>query len=73
VAVAEAHGGKFPASAAALTALPGIGAYTSAAIAAICWDERVGVLDGNVERVLARYWAVPVPVAAVKPMRCARP
>jgi A/G-specific adenine glycosylase len=66
-AVAEAHGGKFPASAEALTALPGIGAYTSAAIAAICRDERVGVLDGNVERVLARYWAVPVPVAAVKP------
>ena len=65
--VAEEHGGQFPASAAALAALPGIGAYTSAAIAAICRDERVGVLDGNVERVLTRYWAVKQPVAAVKP------
>lgn len=64
--VAGAHGGRFPQSAAALRALPGIGPYTAAAIAAICFDERVGVLDGNVERVLARYHALAVPVREAK-------
>jgi len=65
-AVVERHGGVFPRTAAELRALPGIGAYTSAAIAAITADEQVAVLDGNVERVLARYLALPVPVDRAK-------
>ncbi|MFN8899884.1 MAG: A/G-specific adenine glycosylase [Pseudomonadota bacterium] len=53
VVVAE-HGGRVPGSAAALSALPGIGRSTAAAIAAFCFGERVAILDGNVKRVLAR-------------------
>jgi len=48
------HGGRFPATAAALQDLPGIGRYTSAAIASIAFGEPVAVVDGNVERVLRR-------------------
>ncbi|MGA8271078.1 MAG: A/G-specific adenine glycosylase [Candidatus Sulfotelmatobacter sp.] len=48
------HGGKFPATAEGLQALPGIGRYTAAAIASIVFDEPVAVVDGNVERVLQR-------------------
>lgn len=65
-AVVRDHGGVFPGSALELQALPGIGAYTSAAIAAICFDERVAVLDGNLDRVLARYHALDVPVREAK-------
>ncbi|MEQ9638035.1 MAG: A/G-specific adenine glycosylase [Devosia marina] len=65
-AVVAEHGGEFPDSAAGLQTLPGIGAYTSAAIAAICFDERVAVLDGNLDRVLARYYALDVPVREAK-------
>jgi A/G-specific adenine glycosylase len=65
-AVVELHDGVFPAGSVALQGLPGIGAYTAAAIAAICFDETVAVLDGNLDRVLARYYAVPVPVREVK-------
>ena len=53
VVVAE-HGGHFPANAAALAELPGIGRSTAAAIAAFCFGERVAILDGNVKRVLSR-------------------
>jgi A/G-specific adenine glycosylase len=53
-AVVKEHGGKFPASAQKLRKLPGIGRYTAAAIASISFDEPVAVVDGNVERVLAR-------------------
>lgn len=67
-AVVARHGGKFPTSAAALRDLPGIGDYTSAAIAAICHDERVAVVDGNVDRVVARYLALPRPVREEKPL-----
>ena len=66
VAVAEGLGGRFPDSAAGLLGLPGIGPYTAAAIAAIAHDERVAVVDGNVERVVARYLALPVPVREAK-------
>ncbi|KKB83976.1 adenine glycosylase [Devosia limi DSM 17137] len=66
VAVVRDHGGVFPTTSAGLQALPGIGAYTSAAIAAICFDERVAVLDGNLDRVLARYFALAVPVREAK-------
>ncbi len=65
-AVVRDHGGEFPHSSAALQALPGIGAYTSAAIAAICFDEPIAVLDGNLDRVLARYYALDVPVREAK-------
>ncbi|WP_240549645.1 A/G-specific adenine glycosylase [Devosia salina] len=65
-AVVRDHAGIFPDTAAGLQALPGIGAYTSAAIAAICFDERVAVLDGNLDRVLARYYALKVPVREAK-------
>jgi len=57
VAVMEQHGGSFPASAAQLEELPGIGRSTAAAIASFCWDERAAILDGNVKRVLARVLA----------------
>lgn len=48
------HGGRFPASAAELARLPGIGRSTAAAIAAFCFGERAAILDGNVKRVLTR-------------------
>ncbi|RUT31154.1 A/G-specific adenine glycosylase [Arsenicitalea aurantiaca] len=65
-AVVARHGGRFPQTAAVLASLPGIGAYTSAAIAAIAEDEPIAVVDGNVERLLARYLALPVPVREAK-------
>ena len=68
VAVAEHHGGVFPKTAAGLRDLPGIGDYTSAAIAAICHDEPVAVVDGNVDRVVARYVALEKPVRDEKPL-----
>ena len=67
-AVVEQHGGKFPASEAALRALPGIGAYTAAAIAAIAFDAPAAPVDGNVERVIARLFAV-ADAAAARPSR----
>jgi A/G-specific adenine glycosylase len=66
-AVVERHGGKFPASEAALRALPGIGDYTAAAIAAIAYDAPASPVDGNVERVVARLFAVAEPLPAAKP------
>jgi len=48
------HGGKFPQTAEGLRTLPGIGRYTSAAIASIAFDQPAAVVDGNVERVLQR-------------------
>ena len=52
--VARERGGRFPETAEALRELPGIGRYTSAAIASIAFGEAVAVVDGNVERVLQR-------------------
>jgi A/G-specific adenine glycosylase len=52
--VVHDHDGVFPQTAAGLQALPGVGRYTAAAIASICYGERVAVLDGNVMRVLSR-------------------
>ncbi len=52
--VVEQHGGRFPASSAALAELPGVGRSTAAAIAAFCFGERCAILDGNVKRVLTR-------------------
>ncbi len=67
-AVVERHGGVFPADRAALQALPGIGEYTSGAIAAIAFDIRAGAIDGNAERVIARVFAIetPMPLAKVE-------
>ena len=48
------HGGVFPQTAMALQTLPGIGRSTAAAIASLCFGERVAILDGNVKRVLTR-------------------
>jgi A/G-specific adenine glycosylase len=66
-AVVERHGGKFPANEAALRELPGIGAYTAAAIAAIAFEAPATPVDGNVERVVARLYAVNAPLPAAKP------
>ena len=61
------HGGRFPDDEAALRALPGIGAYTAAAIAAIAFDRPAAAVDGNVERVMARLFAVATPLPQAKP------
>jgi A/G-specific adenine glycosylase len=66
-AVVENHGGRFPDGPAALRALPGIGDYTAAAIAAIAFDRRIAAVDGNVERVVARLFAEHEPLPGVKP------
>ena len=66
-AVVEWHGGEFPANEVALRALPGIGAYTAAAIAAIAYDAPATPVDGNVERVVARLFAIDAPLPAAKP------
>jgi A/G-specific adenine glycosylase len=66
-AVVERHGGKFPASEAQLRALPGIGDYTAAAIAAIAFDLPASPVDGNIERVIARLYAVTTALPAAKP------
>jgi len=65
--VAGAHKGVFPFDRAGLMALPGIGPYTAAAIAAIAFDLPEVVVDGNVERVMARLFAVETPLPAAKP------
>ena len=62
-----AQGGRFPETREALLLLPGIGPYTAAAIAAIAFDRPETVMDGNVERVVARLYAVETPLPAAKP------
>ena len=66
-AVVADHGGEFPETREALLTLPGIGPYTASAIAAIAFDEPATVVDGNVERVMARRFAVQTPLPAAKP------
>lgn len=61
------HSGQFPADHAALLKLPGIGPYTAAAISSIAFDMRYTVLDGNVERVMARLHDIHTPLPAAKP------
>jgi len=65
-AVVEQHGGQFPPSEAALRELPGIGGYTAAAIAAIAFDQAATPIDGNIERVMARLYAVTTPLPGAK-------
>ena len=65
--VAGEHGGVFPDTEEALRALPGIGAYTAAAIAAIAFGRRAVVVDGNVERVVSRLHALKEPLPQARP------
>jgi A/G-specific adenine glycosylase len=69
-AVVADHGSQFPADTDTLLTLPGIGPYTAAAIAAIAFDKPAVVVDGNVERVVARLFAVETPLPAAKPELC---
>ncbi|HMB75297.1 MAG TPA: A/G-specific adenine glycosylase [Kiloniellaceae bacterium] len=64
--VAGELGGVFPDTEERLRALPGIGPYTAAAIAAIAFDRNATVVDGNVERVVARLFAVETPLPDAK-------
>ena len=66
-AVVEQHGGAFPDTLDALRALPGIGDYTAAAVAAIAFDAPAVPVDGNVERVVTRLFAVEEELPAAKP------
>jgi A/G-specific adenine glycosylase len=66
-AVANDHAGVFPGTEETLRALPGVGAYTAAAVAAIAFDRPANVVDGNVERVMARLYAVETPLPDAKP------
>lgn len=69
--VSRDHGGVFPHEEAILRTLPGVGDYTAAAIAAIAFGKRAVVVDGNVERVVARLFAIDTPLPAAKPLICA--
>lgn len=62
VQVMEQHGGQFPKDMAGLKSLKGVGDYTAAAIASICFDVPEAVVDGNVYRVLARIRGVSTPI-----------
>ncbi|HEY6916894.1 MAG TPA: A/G-specific adenine glycosylase [Allosphingosinicella sp.] len=64
--VAGQHGGRFPDTEAELRQLPGVGRYTAAAIAAIAFGRRAVVVDGNVERVVSRLFAVTEPLPGVR-------
>lgn len=61
-----AAGGRFPGDEAALRALPGLGAYTAAAVAAIAFGQRAVVVDANVERVVARLFAIADPLPGAR-------
>ncbi|WP_240654603.1 A/G-specific adenine glycosylase [Croceicoccus ponticola] len=61
------RGGLFPDSEEDLRELPGVGAYTSAAIAAIAFDRRAVVVDANVERVISRLFAITEPLPTSRP------
>ncbi len=65
--VTAEHGGRFPDTATELRTLPGIGPYTAAAISAIAFQRPETVVDGNVERVMARVFSVATPLPAAKP------
>jgi A/G-specific adenine glycosylase len=65
-AVVDAHDGRFPQTREGLLGLPGVGPYTAAAVAAIAFDEPAVVVDGNVERVMARMFRVEAPLPGAK-------
>ena len=68
VAVLRDHGGIFPDTEEGLRALPGIGPYTAAAMAAIAFGRRTMPVDGNIERVVSRLFAVEEPLPPAKPL-----
>ena len=68
VAVLRDHGGVFPDTEEGLRALPGIGPYTAAAIAAIAFDRRTMPVDGNIERAVSRLFAIEEPLPQAKPL-----
>jgi A/G-specific adenine glycosylase len=68
VAVTRDHAGSFPDTEEGLRALPGIGPYTAAAIAAIAFDRRTMPVDGNIERVVSRLFAVEEELPQAKPV-----
>jgi A/G-specific adenine glycosylase len=68
VMIATDFGGRFPQTRADLLKLPGIGDYTASTIAAICFDEPTNIVDGNVERVVARLHRVDTPLPKAKPI-----
>lgn len=65
--IADHYNGMFPQDRAALLGLPGIGPYTAAAIGSIAFDQPETVVDGNVERVMARLHQIATPLPAAKP------
>ncbi|HEX7823243.1 MAG TPA: A/G-specific adenine glycosylase [Sphingobium sp.] len=65
--VSRELGGTFPDTEEGLRALPGVGAYTAAAIAAIAFGRRAVVVDANVERVVSRLFAIATPLPAARP------
>jgi A/G-specific adenine glycosylase len=67
-AVVADHGGRFPDSEDGLRALPGIGAYTAGAVAAIAFDRPAAAVDGNVERVITRLFAIEEALPGAKPL-----
>lgn len=71
-AVAAQHGGVFPDTEEGLKALPGIGDYTAAAVAAIAFNRQAAVMDGNVERVISRLYAIDAPLPGSKPLMKAK-
>ena len=68
VTVLRDHGGVFPDTEPGLRTLPGIGPYTAAAIAAIAFGRRTMPVDGNIERVVSRLFAVEMPLPKAKPL-----
>ncbi|MDO3434497.1 A/G-specific adenine glycosylase [Rhizobium sp. CBN3] len=71
-AVAREYGGVFPDTEEGLKSLPGIGDYTAAAVAAIAFNRQAAVMDGNVERVISRLYAIEAPLPAAKPLMKAK-
>jgi A/G-specific adenine glycosylase len=65
-AVVDRHGGRFPGDEAALRDLPGIGDYTAAAVAAFGFGKHAIVIDGNVERVITRLFAISTPLPGAR-------
>jgi len=66
VVLAGELGGRFPQTVVALEKLPGIGPYTAGAIAAIAFDVPAAAVDGNVERVISRFYGIEVPLPESK-------
>jgi A/G-specific adenine glycosylase len=70
--VSSKLGGVFPDTVEGLRQLPGIGAYTAAAVAAIAFNRRAAVVDGNIERVVTRLETIETPLPQAKPRIAAR-